>query len=395
MANPAVPLAEFTPGTSRGRSGWFRAAQTGRGRWWLIDPAGQPFFLRGVNGITPLPDGGYVPVLQQLRGWSCNAIGLGASDSLAEASWPFVAAVDFSQTAPAIRAEGVRLPDVFDLDWPALATAEAARVVPRFASNRDLVCWVTDPALAWGASVGGPRPSLLQLCLSLEPRFAAYHAAWEFVLALHEGELGQVARAWGEAPWSNREVVREMTRAGRALRTRGYARDQARWVEEFARRYLTAVGEAVRAADPHHLVFAGADSAAAGRFVERAFPLVDGIWLGGGELDGSVDGPLIAGDFTWATESFLRVPARGTQRRLTSLERMLRRGRATGEKLARHPAVVGYAWRAWCDREGDRPPFGQGLRHQDGSEALEHTELLAELNRRAHLLHESSSSPTT
>ena len=34
------------------------------------------------------------------------------------------------------------------------------------------------------------RPSLLQLCLSLEPNFSAYHAAWEFALALHGGIAG-------------------------------------------------------------------------------------------------------------------------------------------------------------------------------------------------------------
>ncbi len=395
MVNPAAPLAEFIAGTSRGHAGWFRAAQTAGDCWWLIDSAGQPFYLRGVNGVAPLPDGGYVPVLQQLRGWSCNAIGLGAEESLERASWPFVAAVEFTQVVPLIHTEGVRLPDVFDVDWPTFAAAEANRVVPRCASSRDLVCWVADPGLAWGAAVGGSRPSLLQLCLSLEPSFAAYHAAWEFVLALHEGELAQVARAWGEAPWTNREVVREMTRAGRVIRTRGYARDQTRWMEEFARRYLTVVGEVVHAADPNHLVFVGVDSIAATRLVERAFPHVDGVWFAGGEIDGRVDCPVIAGDFTWSTEAFLRAPQRGTQRRLTSIERMLRRGRAAGEKLARHPSLVGYLWRAWRDREGDRPPFGQGLRHEDGTEALEHTELLAELNRRAHLLHVSCSSSTS
>ena len=61
-----------------------------------------------------------------------------------------------------------------------------------------------------GAGQGG-GPSLLQLCLSLEPNFAAYHAAWEFALALHGGKLAALARAWG-APLANKEVVRELTR---------------------------------------------------------------------------------------------------------------------------------------------------------------------------------------
>ena len=68
---------------------------------------------------------------------------------------------------------------------------------------------------------GAGRPSLLQICLSLEPSFAAYHAAWEFVLALHGGRLDGLARAWG-TPMSSKEVVREFTRAEKGFTSRGY-----------------------------------------------------------------------------------------------------------------------------------------------------------------------------
>src|SRR5205823_5759356 len=117
---------------------------------------------------------------------------------------------------------------------------------------------------------------LLQICLSLEPGFAAYHAAWEFVLALHGGKLAALARAWG-TPLANKEVVRELTRAEQGIATRGYLRDAARWTREFARRYFTTTAEAIRAADPHHLVLGAHSAMPPGENVraESIYPAID------------------------------------------------------------------------------------------------------------------------
>ncbi len=51
-----------------------------------------------------------------------------------------------------------------------------------------------------------------------------------------------------------------------------------------------------------------------------------------------------------------------------------------------HPGVVGYEWARWADGEDDQPPFGKGLVHVDGREALENTELVAQVNARAERL---------
>jgi hypothetical protein len=70
-------------------------------------------------------------------------------------------------------------------------------------------------------------------------------------------------------------------------------------------------------------------------------------------------------------------------RKITTVERMLQRARVALERMARHPAVVGYAWGRWQDEPGEQPPFGRGLIHANGAEAREHTELLAHFNSRA------------
>ena len=118
---------------------------------------------------------------------------------------------------------------------------------------------------------------------------------------------------------------------------------------------------------------------------------------------------MLADNVGWADPSFWRLSApvaavaaalagpvsagpppsgRGVARlmKLTAVERMLHRGRATLMRTARHPAVVGYAWARWQDEPGEQPPFARGLVHRNGAEAREHTELLAQFNARADLL---------
>jgi agarase len=279
---------------------------------------------------------------------------------------------------------------VFDPEWPGRATARAQEVCAPLKECRELVGWVTDGRLNWANPSLAGRPSLLQICLSLEPSFAAYHAAWEFVLAHHGGRLESVAQAW-HASIPNKEVIRELTRAEEGLGTRGYLRDEARWTREFARRYFTTTAAAVRAADPNHLVLGCRfrDVVGAQILAECVYPAVDVAMPNWNELPTTGPNPLqpvLAGDVSWTTDAALRPTAKGRVRRLTSIERMLRRGRVALDRIARHSAVVGYTWAQWEDEPGEQPPFGRGLVHVNGAEAREHTELLTQFNLRAETL---------
>jgi hypothetical protein len=382
--------------------GFFRAGLDDAGRWWLIDPAGRPFFCKAVQDVqATAAEGDTRPAgdpTARLRAWGFNTVGAGGDGAGRDDGMVFMEAVDFCRAGPLIMAPGVRLPDVFDSDWPRRAAAHAAGVCAPRTGSRELLGWLTDDAPGWGqpavvghsAEPGAGRPSLLQVCQSLEPGFAAYHAAWEFVLALHGGRLGALARAWG-VTLANKEVIRERTRAEEGFGTRGYLRDDARWSREFARRYFTATATAIRAADPNHLVlgcrFAG--PVGANVLAECAYPAADVTLCDWNELPAAgapASGPLLAGNVCWADEAFRTVPAAGSARRLTTVERMLRRGRLALERAARHPAVAGYVWRQWLDEPGEQPPFARGLVHLNGAGAREHTELLAEFNGRADTL---------
>jgi hypothetical protein len=379
MPLPSDAPPAFKPETVRGAAGFFRVGQSSTGAWSLIDPDNRPFFASAVNEIASegkSPDA----LAAQLRSWGFNLIGAASDPGLRDSGLAFVAAVDFCGARRPIRAAGVRLPDVFDPAWQETADERASLVCTAARESRELLGWLADDALAWGRAEDG-RPSLLQICLSLEPSFAAYHAAWEFVLAPHRGNLAGLAKAWAQ-PLANKEVVRELTRAEQGLRSRGYLRDHARWLHEFALRYFTTTTAAIRAHDPNHLVLGArqiAPGTPSGSTALEQMSAVDIAWRPAGEIGPAAMGPVFASDFTWAREVFWRAAPSARARGLTSVERMLRRGRVALHKCVAHPAVVGWAWRQWCDRPDEQPPFGGGLVHANGAAAREHTELVADI----------------
>lgn len=385
---PVASVAPLRPGTLRGTEGFHRVGQDASGRWWFVDPAGRPFFLRAVGDVRastePSGPGVTPPPPERLHGWGFNTAGV--ADPAVAGDLSFLLSVGLLDAGRQIVASGLRLPDVFDPDWAHRARERAHTVCFPWARRTGLVGWVTDHDLDWAAVPAPGRPTLLQRCLSLEPDCPAYHAAWEFVLALHRGKLDLLAHAWS-TPLANREVVRELTRAEQALNTRGYLRDDARWTREFARRYFTAASAAIRAAAPNHLVLGPRFRHAVGPHVlaECTYPSVDVAMAHWTELPaGSAPAtqPLIAGEVSWVTPEFLRpLPGIRTSR-LTTVERMLQRGRHALERLPRHPAVAGYSWAQWRDEPGEQPPFARGLIHANGAEAREHLELLVPFNAR-------------
>ncbi|MET0263187.1 MAG: hypothetical protein ABW223_09835 [Rariglobus sp.] len=418
----ALTLSSFKPESLRGRAGFFRAGQTVSGQWWLLTPHDRPFFAKAVAAVnrqgraaTPIQTSGagnrgaYAlaverahgaddaagfarAALQRLRNWQVNTLGPWAEPSLATSGVYTTALVDFRGSGvPVIHLQGVHLPDVFDPGWLAACEAQAQAATAPWLGRTDLIGYYTDDAPGWGEP-RPDRPSLLQICLSLEPNFSAYHAAWEFVLAPHGGELSGLAREWSlDLP--NKEVIRQRTLADRPLTTAGYLRDQARFSREFAHRYFVETSAALRRHDPDHLVLGCRFAHPPGEsvLVECVYPQVDVVsWHCHGpdfeaqaELYAGVAGmPLWLTAFGLSNERFRTasfMPHSGP----TRLERMLRDGRRALTAACAHPSMVGYEWARWADESDELPPFGAGLVHIDDREAVEHTELIAQINARA------------
>lgn len=364
-------LRDLKPETIRGAPGCFRVGQGSDGRWWLVAPDDTAFFGCGVDGVRRIgAEGSAAAVVARLREWHFNLLGPEGAPEFRGLGLPYLESLELLKAGGLpIRLAGVRLPDVFDPGWPEACDARVAATTPA----RDRVGFVTDADLGWAQPGAEARPSLLQVCLSLDPRHAAYHAAWEFVLAPHGGELGALARAW-EADLPNKETLRQWTQEERRLDTPAYREAQARFAQEFVQRYLRAASAAVRRHAPGVLLFGpplpAALRAAAGPWVDVS--LAAGPGPGGG--------PVLVAGFCWTP------PAgdAGGRSGLSRLERMHRRGRASLEALVADPAAIGYLWGEYAHGDAAvHAPFGRGLVYEDGATAHEHVQPLASINRMA------------
>lgn len=331
----------------------------------------------GVDGVCLLPGGpGEAATVEQLAGWSFNVLGPGSAPALREQGLPFVEALELRKAGDFFfRLGGARLPDVFDPRW-AVACEERLSGVT---SRRDRVGLITDSDLSWAQAGGAEsRPTLLQICLSLDPRYSAYHAAWEFALAPYGGDFTQLARAWNlEGP--NKEALRQWTIEDRLIEAPAYREAHTRFIAEFAQRYLRIAGELVRRHAPGTLLFGPPLPAGLGTLAEAWVDVrvvTEAVPVGGG--------PVWFTNFSW-------VPAGSRSAsggRLSALERMHRDGRAALEALLRHPATVGYFWSEYAaGHRATEAPFGRGLLYADGLPAMEHVQPLAAINRVARTLH--------
>jgi hypothetical protein len=418
---PSGPLfSDFKPASFRGAPGFFRLGQTSANVWWLLTPEDEPVLLRAVAGVNRHGRAGPPPVRRsayaltveslydpaapaawekstaaRLHAWGVDTLGPWTDSGLVDRGFYFTMPADFVHARiPTLYGPGLRVPDVFDPRWPEAAAAHAAAVASSWRGRRELVGWFTDDSLGWGQSFSAPV-TLLQSCLSLEPAFAAYHAAWEFVLASHGGSLEALARRWG-VHLLHREHIRQMTRDNRALAHSAFNEDARAFGHEFARRYFSETGRALRAADPGRLVLGCrfAEPPPPGVREACAWPDLDAVsWrLRAGE-NFTTQADTAGGTMPqWITggglghSDFRRLPVRdGTGP--TRLERLLRAGREGLVAACRDPRTVGIEWAHWADGGDDAPPFGAGLVHADDHEAVEHTELLAHLHARARRLH--------
>jgi hypothetical protein len=433
-------LSDFKPETVRGHVGFVRVGQTTAGQWWLIGPDDRPFFSSGVTTVNrtgrsdgratqPGPytiavdadsgdDGGaarfVAKTLARLHRWNMNTLGAWSDPALFDRGLFYTETLEFRRLVPetAIKFGGASLPDVFNPKWVEACDARAAEICGPRRESTELIGYFSDHELGWAQPHAEPiavqvnvapelaprieRPSLLQICLSLDPSFPAYHAAWEFTLAAYVGELPLLAKAW-EVELANKETLRQLTLAETPLLGKCYLRDNVRFTREFARRYFAACAAAIRRHDPHHLVLGCRFGGPPGSSVlaECVAPAVDVLSANDyhetpgrrmNEYWRATSMPILIGGFCWNSDYFTQCPPDSNWRSPTSVERMLARGRSALEGAIVHPAVVGWAWQRWMDFPDDEPPFGHGLVHLNDREAREHTELLAQINAHAESL---------
>ncbi len=254
-------------------TGAFRTEKDGDGRWWLVDPLGRGFMSFGVqsanwNGCHDPANNRYAyretnlrmfgtpekwaeDTIRKYTDWGFNTLSFGCGGELDGRGVPRIRMVLFGQRmcqtgmpeeywiSEATRPAGAAFPNVFH---PRFAEMCARIAEWRCAPYRDdpwTIGYYLDNELAWSsckAVPGVPKPfALFEVCMRKDPRHSARMAAESWV------------RAHGADPKG--DVPAEVKRG---------------FLLEIARRYFKATSEAIRAADPNHLVmgcrFAGIES---------------------------------------------------------------------------------------------------------------------------------------
>jgi len=329
--------SDFVASAWRGDADRHRVGCTATGQWWWVPPGEEPIWAAGVLGASRVTPG--LPQLRDLTKDGFNLLGWDAPEKCRHQGVPHLLHLDLRRAGGVLfRLGGVQVPDVFDTRWEAACRAQVADV-----SCRDVAGWVSDDELDWGQPpLEGTvrRPTLLQVCLSLDPNFAAYHAAWEYVLAPRGGDLARLAADWGvELP--NKQTLRVMTQEDRPLDSPPYRDDHDRFSQEFVQRYFRVATTLVREIDPGALWL--------GPVVESGVP----GWLRD-LVRHQVDVMLVREPWAQAGPQLvvgMRFSGREAPEAaaddpplLGRLEGQLRRGRERLTALLRQPDVVGYLW---------------------------------------------------
>lgn len=383
--------------------------------------------------------------VRRLRQWGFNALGAWCTDEFYDLQvdgqvMPYTEILEFGYVGPNIVGDGIWLPDVFDPRWQAAADVWAEKICTPRRNGRYLVGYFTDNELTWAqpseealAAQADPdappvdprRMYLLQHCLTLPADSGSFKAAWAFVSRRYGGDMGKLGEAWGVrivdsgsirrlnpgataiivgdgtvhpnriraaqaaqaqpgAPANSRTAVRRPT----LINSRAYLRDQAEWSRLFAEQYFRRSAEAIRKADPNHLIlgcrFGGppgpdilaamkpqwVDVVSANNYRPNFRQRMDIYYQGTGL-------PVLNGEFAYHSGHF---STRGR-----TPEGMARMGATALEELFTHPAVVGYTWYRWVQSGG--PEVGRGLScglvHIDDQPRKVHIDTLTAIHSRA------------
>jgi hypothetical protein len=337
----ALPTpTDFRPDGWRGASNRHRLGRTREGQWWWVHPVSGPGVMTGLHGFEQAI--GNEPPMSQVMGWGFNTLVPPVAEAFCNRGLAHIHLLGLCEAGNVrVRREGINLPDVFDPRW---ADAVEARVTT-CPTTSSLVAYLCDDELAWGPDPAQPeafeKPGLLQVCLSLDPIHAAYHAAWEFVLATRSGGLAQLATEWN-VTLPNKETLRQLTREETALDSPAYRVDLGRFLREYSQRYHRVAADILRAADPGRLIaFAPISrmtpltvresSSTRGDFVAVSEP---GCGLG--------DVPELLWAVNWS--ELADAVQLDDPPCLSPLERMVRQGRETLLDALLEPGVVGYTW---------------------------------------------------
>jgi hypothetical protein len=248
-------------------TGFFSAAQKD-GAWWLVTPEGNAFLSKGVNNVNFKTDAvsslGYSPyqrsvqakygseeawaaaIVERLHGWGFNTLGSWCSQSTFGHKMPYTVNLDLATRAGADWLNG-SVGDFFAPDFQRKMEAACRESCGPRSKDPWLIGYFTDNELRWGEDWRG-KGSLLEEYLRLAEGAPGRKAALEF-LQHRYSDVAAFNQAWGAKTADWKGLTGREEASGEAAR-----KDQADWQEAVARRYFSTCRDAIRKADPNHLI---------------------------------------------------------------------------------------------------------------------------------------------
>ena len=240
------------------KTGFFHTQQID-GRWWLVTPEGHVFFSKGVDNVSYKPEaasspkppsdlqGWAVSTVRQLRGWGFNTAGAWSVSELYDKGIVYAPIVNMAAAVQKDVWLKGGVVDYFSPEFRKAVERVAERECAPHAKDPWLLGYFTDNELRWGKD-------------------------WRSEESLLEGYLKMPAAAPGRA------------KALEFLKGRGHGADQLSDADKsdfmgvIAAEYARATRDAIRHADPNHLIlgcrFAGYPGDTAIRAVGPYFDVI-------------------------------------------------------------------------------------------------------------------------
>lgn len=275
---PAATQAQLAVNNYSGFGGWtelsfeatgyFRVEQREE-RWWLVDPAGHAFLSKGVNHITysgdHSPELGYSPyqrsvqeqygsqskwadaVVERLKRWGFNTVGAWSSEAMRRQQMPYTFMLNMGSRAGGDWRQGV-FPDVFDRRFESMAGHVALTKCQKRRDDMFLIGYFIDNELRWGPD-WRKRSSLLVEFLRKDADSAGRKRAHDFLKRRYDS-IEALNQAWQ----IQADTFASLGEISEFPETGDKSQDDAAFLEIVANRYFQVCTEAIRDADPNHLI---------------------------------------------------------------------------------------------------------------------------------------------
>ena len=265
------------PGLRSAPTGFFRVEQRD-GKWWMFDPRGRAFYVVGTDHANYYVHWcealGYAPyhrnmvekfggeqawaesTAARLRAWGFNTVAANHSPSLRYRGLAHVELLGFGtgfaasdDIAPQVHWTG--FPNVFSPKWKQHCRKEARRLCLPARDDPWLIGYFLDNELEWWGKPVRPW-GLADDAFRKPADHSAKRALVGFLRERYRGDIGAFNRAWHtdvgsfDALLALREPVAEGIVTAQA--------DKIAFVRIVAERYFAGCAEAIRAADPNHLI---------------------------------------------------------------------------------------------------------------------------------------------